>query len=450
MARRIGDPATLSYALEARFAATWWPDNPKDRLTIAREVIQLAKDAGDGERLTQGLDWLMCTLMELGDTAAAEAELDKAERLVEELRQPAHWWLIMSARAMLTLFHGKLAEAERVIAEVRERGERAQRWDGIYAYHLQSYLLRREQGRVEEMETTIRRSIADYPTRFALRAVLAHLYAELGRLNDARRAFGALALDGFARVRRDNDWLFEMSLLPEVARSLGDVDNAEILYGLLLPYAGRHAITYAEGSTGSISRPLGILASMLGRWDEATSHFEDALEWNAARDARPWVAYTQCDHALMLRDRDSSGDRERARELLRSALATCQEVGLIALERRVRGLLAGEVARHDGERVDARPSATTALASVFRREGEYWSIRFGADELRMKDAKGLRYLALLLGSPGQEFLALDLATSGGAQARRRTDDELSLSSGVGEEILDSEARAALRKRASRA
>ena len=445
MARRIGDPATLSYALEGRFAATWWPDNPEERLTIAREVVQLARDAGDGERLAQGIDWLVCVLMELGDIAAAKAELDRAERLAHDLRQPAQWWLIMNVRAMISLFHGKLAEAERSIDEVRERGERAQRWDAIYSHLLQFYLLRREQGRVDEMETIVQRLMSDYPTRFAPRALQAHLYAELGRLSDARRALGALAIDGFAHVRKDSDWLFEMSLLPEVARSIGDLDNAEILYGLLLPYAGRHAIAYAEGSTGSISRALGILASMLGKWEEAARHLADASEWNAARDARPWVAYTQCDHALMLRDRDSPGDREQATELLLSALATCRQLGMIALERRIRAFLDGEIDRLDSVPVDASRSAT-APTSVFRREGEYWSIRFGSDELRMKDAKGLRYLAQLLGGPGREFLALDLATSRSAQARGRTDNELSLSSGLGDEILDSDARAAYRER----
>ena len=444
MARRIGDPATLSYALEGRFAATWWPDNAEDRLTIAREAVQLARDLGDGERLAQGMDWLICALLELGDMSSADAELETAERLVHGLRQPAQWWLVMNVRVMLALFHGMLVEAERLIDEVRDRGERAQQWDAVYSYRLQVYLLRREQARLEEVESIIERSVAEYPTRFVPRSLLAHLCAELGRTTDARRAYGELAFDGFTRVRRDNDWLFEMSLLPEVARFLGDVDGAEILYGLLSPYAGRHATTSGEASTGSMSRVLGILASMLRRWDEAVGHLEDALEWNAARNARPWVAYTQHDFALMLLDRDGPGDRERALDLLRNARGTSRELGMIALERRVVALMNGEAAV---EPVGSSSSDGIALASVFRREGEYWSIRFGSDELRIRDAKGLRYLAQLLGSPGREFLALDLATAGSVpKARRKADDDLSSGSGLGEPILDDEAKAAYRQR----
>src|SRR5215468_11568586 len=53
----------------------------------------------------------------------------------------------------------------------------------------------------------------------------------------------------------------------------------------------------------------------------------------------------------------------------------------------------------------------------FRREGEYWTVRYEGSVARLKDAKGPRYLAQLLGHPGREFHAVDLAAAGG-QARR--------------------------------
>ena len=47
-----------------------------------------------------------------------------------------------------------------------------------------------------------------------------------------------------------------------------------------------------------------------------------------------------------------------------------------------------------------------------RREGEYWSIAFAGETFRLKDVKGLHYLAHLLRNPGREFHVLDLATAG--------------------------------------
>ncbi|MGH3927727.1 MAG: hypothetical protein ACRDTT_33505, partial [Pseudonocardiaceae bacterium] len=45
---------------------------------------------------------------------------------------------------------------------------------------------------------------------------------------------------------------------------------------------------------------------------------------------------------------------------------------------------------------------------VFRREGEYWEVSHSDRAVRLKDMKGMRYLARLLADPTREFHALDL------------------------------------------
>jgi len=62
----------------------------------------------------------------------------------------------------------------------------------------------------------------------------------------------------------------------------------------------------------------------------------------------------------------------------------------------------------------------STAGGMFRREGEYWSIRYdqGANShtVRLKDMKGLQYLSQLLGNPEREHHVLELvaATRGGA------------------------------------
>jgi len=51
--------------------------------------------------------------------------------------------------------------------------------------------------------------------------------------------------------------------------------------------------------------------------------------------------------------------------------------------------------------------------SVFRREGEYWTIIYRSTVLRLRDVKGLRYLAALLAHPGKRFAADDLMAAMG-------------------------------------
>jgi hypothetical protein len=99
---------------------------------------------------------------------------------------------------------------------------------------------------------------------------------------------------------------------------------------------------------------------------------------------------------------------------------------------------------------EAPPAAPGSGASVLRREGEYYTVVFEGDAFRLRDSKGLRFLAILLSSPGKEFHALDLvsADAGGA-ARPATADAGELPGvGLGDagEVLDERARDEYRRR----
>src|SRR5262249_52093490 len=91
--------------------------------------------------------------------------------------------------------------------------------------------------------------------------------------------------------------------------------------------------------------------------------------------------------------------------------------------------------------------------SVCRREGEYWSIAFAGQGFRLKDVKGLHYLAYLLRNPGREFHVLDLAAAGqggqagGLQVSPARDDDLRPArlSDTGP-VLDERAKTAYRAR----
>ena len=54
------------------------------------------------------------------------------------------------------------------------------------------------------------------------------------------------------------------------------------------------------------------------------------------------------------------------------------------------------------------PSVPSAPKVVFRKEGEYWTVGYGAKAFRLKDTRGLGYLAHLLRHPAVEFHVLDL------------------------------------------
>jgi tetratricopeptide (TPR) repeat protein len=217
-----------------------------------------------------------------------------------------------------------------LLDESEELGNAAPRWNAEMSRRLQLYLLRRSQGRLEELAETQEAA----PEAFAFRTypivdcVLARFYDELGRVDDSGRIFSNLAKDDFAQIPFDEEWLVSLGLLAEVAYSRGDGSRAEALYDQLAPYSSQVAVAYPEISIGSVARYLGLLASTLARWEDAERHFEEAIATNERIGARPWLAHTQEDYARMLLGRGQSSDQERAAELLEQALESYRALGM--------------------------------------------------------------------------------------------------------------------------
>jgi hypothetical protein len=108
-----------------------------------------------------------------------------------------------------------------------------------------------------------------------------------------------------------------------------------------------------------------------------------------------------------------------------------------------------------GPRVQAAPSAPRADGrvdhkNVFRREGDYWSMVFEEHTVRLRDLKGLHYLARLLGDPGREFHVLDLVVGDRVEpgkASRAAEPDLMFSGGLDSgPLLDAQAKESYRRR----
>ena len=80
---------------------------------------------------------------------------------------------------------------------------------------------------------------------------------------------------------------------------------------------------------------LGLLSVTMGNLDQAEAHFEDALAFCRKAGYRPELAWTCCDYADMLRERNGDGDRAKAMSLLDESLAISSELGMRPLMERV-------------------------------------------------------------------------------------------------------------------
>jgi tetratricopeptide (TPR) repeat protein len=328
MARRLDDPPTLAYAIQGYILGHHSPDHVRRQLQLATELVDVAGRAGDKERVLEGHEERFDSWLELGESAAAKADLAAMDKLADELRQPSHRWLAGVQHTLLALLEGRFADAERLLAPTRALGERAQSWSATVTYRLQLYVLRREQGRLDEIAGLVRRWAEEYPTYPIWRCVLAHTAAEVGDTQQARAALESIAAGDFSNVPFDEEWLVSMSLLAETASKLSDTEHAPALYERLLPYRDRVAVSYPEISIGAVERYLGLLATTMRRWDDAERHFEGALELNARVGARPWVAHTSADHGRMLLARARAEDRPRALEMLERAQAAYRDLAM--------------------------------------------------------------------------------------------------------------------------
>ena len=232
---------------------------------------------------------------------------------------------------------GDFAEAERLAQETLAIGQRGQAENAMHFYAQALFTIRREQGRLGEIEDAVRRFIEIYPAIPAWRAALALLLLEEDRPDEARAELEAVEV---AALPRDANWLIAVTLLAEVAGALHDAGRAEELYEALLPYAGRVVVVgRAATSNGSASRLLGLLAAAMKRWDAAEAHFADAMTMHERMRSRPWRARTLVAWAEMLLARRAKGDKARARELLADAVLEADALGMPVLAERARRLV---------------------------------------------------------------------------------------------------------------
>jgi tetratricopeptide (TPR) repeat protein len=335
LARKLGEPATLAYALEGTYSALSWPRDADAWLAMATELARLGDETGDAEHAFNGHQHAWGAYMVRGDMRAADGELSQMTELARGLRQPAQFWSLAMSQASAAMLEGRFEEAERVIdgaVELRSRGHGA--LGGVddttfyYVTHLQTWALRRERGGLEAVREPIERYVAEHPTLFIFRCVRVSVYSQLGFTTEAQRELDELGADDFAGLEVGTEWHFAACLLAEACASLRDVGHARRLYDVLAPYGDFNVMAHPEFSLGAAARYLGVLAATMSSWQEGAAHFEQALTMNARMGARPWLAHTRHDYGAMLLRHGEARQRERARELISEAQSSYRELGM--------------------------------------------------------------------------------------------------------------------------
>jgi hypothetical protein len=219
----------------------------------------------------------------------------------------------------------------------------------------------------------------------------------------------------------------------------GAPEPARRVYDLLLP-AGERCVSW--GSTkflweGAGTRVLGLLAARLGRYEAMQTHFEAALQQLERLDAGPYLARTRYEYGRALRELGRPADRERALRLMEQAQRDAKRLDLSGLSQLCERRL------DDSAAVSGKPEAAppeTPHGPQLLAEGEFWTLRWAGESLRMRDSLGLQYLARLFAEPNRPVHVLELV-SGDAQASKE------LGASDAGELLDAQALQSYRTRA---
>jgi tetratricopeptide (TPR) repeat protein len=344
LARQVGEPSTLCYVLELVLYMISGPTHIGERISYAFECLESARAAGDLEKITFATARQIYALFEAGEVAGLDRALEELESVVRQIRQPFPMYLQAGSVTMRALLEGRFTDAEQLAIQALNLGQRLQLQSAEGIFGMQMFTLRREQGRLREVAPIVEMFVKEHSAS-SWKPGLALMYTELGFEEKAQALFEELAAGEFTDIPQDGVSPASMTFLAEVCAALGDRRRAEVLYRLLSPYAGYAIVASEWASFGAASRLLGQLAATMGRWQEAESHFDQALAMNARMGAKPWLARTQYHFAQMLLARLEPGDGERARLLLGDALKIARQIGMQSLATRITDaqLLAAEI-----------------------------------------------------------------------------------------------------------
>ncbi len=456
IARSLDDPPTLAYVLDQGHIATSGPYTTERGLAWAHELFALADEVGDAELAVRAHSWQIDLLLELDDLPGADMAIEALDRIATDSRDPRARAYIPLHRARRAMISGRLDDTEQLIHEGIALGWSLQDSTVPILAGAQLFWLRMGQGRLRELEDAVRQFADQLPAMPAWRVALATVYLHTGRPAQARREYDRLAEGDFAAIPHDNVWSVAIALLAELSETFRDGERALLLEGFLKPLGNRNVVTPTGIFAGPVMRYLALTAAARGDNDLALERLGPAREACERMDYKPMLAVLDVDEARILARRNNPGDVDKARELLQRGLARAEEVGVPRMDER----LARAAALLQPPEAEAAPPpapAEGATAAVLAREGDVWRLDFEGRVLRVRDAKGMRHLALLLASPGVEFHAVEVATAaeggaaagGGRVGGSSSDVEgLTVRAGTGDAgpALDSQAKSEYRSR----
>ncbi len=330
-ARRLGDPEALHLAFDALTFVPWTPSTARRQLEVTRESADTAQRLGDPQWEASATSKVLYGEISTGELDAARTTAARHHELASRVGQPLFGVLDRQARALLAVGEGRFGDAEVLAAEADELTSALSNAPSG-AYGVQLFSIRREQGRLDEARPIVEAVARLGRSGATWRPALAVMYAELGLLVEAAAELAVLTADRLAAVPRDALWLGSLSYLADTCCAVGDDAAAATVYAELVEWRGLVVqVGQFLAAHGAVDRYLGALAALLGREREAQIHFEAALALDQRAGMPVWLAHSELAYGRPLLGSDRAAGKERGRQLVASALATAERLGMAGM-----------------------------------------------------------------------------------------------------------------------
>ena len=342
-----GDPDAELDAIRARAMLETVPAFQAEMFRLGARAIELAGPAGRPLAQLWGHVWRSDTAIHMGDMTAAQTEINSMQALAERTGLPLVRWHLLRRQASVAALTGSFDGCRRFAARAAEI---AADWDDQTVRGTQfgqTVCLARLRGDPADLPPGWT-GYLDYLDKLPplAQASLAMALLLTGRRDEARVLYQPL-ISTVPTMRRD--WLaaslFDLTAL---APGLDDAAGCRVLRDVISatfgrsPALGAGTVFYA----GSVARLIGELDLGCGDYAAAVPHFEEGLRVDSMLGARPYLAWGRLGLARAL---GGSGDRARAVELARTAVAEARRLDMPGLLRAADAFLADAAAEARAE-----------------------------------------------------------------------------------------------------
>ena len=315
--RRLENRATFVDVVTRCTTALTAPSTLATEWADIAEAFAVARDLDDPVAVFLATGFSCTLAVRAGQFELATERLAMFGAMTEKLGQPLFLWSANYTAASLALVHGDAEAAEQLATAALEVGTAGGQPDAVAFYGLQLMATRDEQGRMGEMVSLIADAAAKNPSLPGFMAILAVAHLEAGYEEAARELVDEGAAESFT-LPKDGGWFDGMVSYARVVIELRLRAHAEPLIERLAPF--RDQVPH----NGLVPQPpvatfLGGLATVVDRFEEAESYFEQAADLNTRGEMKFAEAYSNMLWGRMLRRRSGPRDADRARELLEQA-----------------------------------------------------------------------------------------------------------------------------------